>query len=154
MAPLTLVAINGGKQYPLTKDMTLIGRVENCDIQIDHKSVSKQHGLILLRGDRLWLRDLGSTNGCHVNGKRIRRSEIKLSDIVGIAGFNFRVTSKETRKKPTKGDAGTTKLNNEDLKRLEEGLQPKPGSSIGEPGEPVVRVNTLPDEYTPVQEED
>jgi pSer/pThr/pTyr-binding forkhead associated (FHA) protein len=154
MAPLTLIAINGGKQYPLAKDMILIGRQDLCDIHIDHKSVSKQHCLILIRGDRLWLRDLGSTNGCHVNGKRVRRSEVKLSDIIGVAGFNFRLTSKEARKKPVKTDAGTTKLNQDEIKRLEEGIRPKPSSSIGDTGQPVVRVNTLPDEYTPVQEEE
>jgi len=154
MPPLTLIAINGGKQYPLAKDMILIGRQELCDIHIDHKSVSKQHCLILIRGERLWLRDLGSTNGCHVNGKRVRRAEIKLSDILGVAGFNFRLTSKEARKKPVKSDVGTTKLNKDDIKRLEEGLLSKPSSSALEPAEPVVRVNTLPDEYTPVQEEE
>lgn len=149
-----LVAINGGKQYPLDKDMILIGRQDICDIPIDHKSVSKQHCILLVRGNKLWLRDLGSTNGCHVNGKRVRRSLIKMSDIVGVAGFNFRVTSTDAgRKKSRHEDPGTAKLNHEELKRLEQGLVKDASKQVIAKG-PVVQVNALPDEYTQVAEED
>lgn len=154
MRPILLVAINGGKHYPLDKDMILIGRQEICDIQIDHKSVSKQHCILLIRGNKLWLRDLGSTNGCHVNGKRVRRSLVKLSDVLGVAGFNFRVTSSDSDKKRKQhSEPGTAKLNNEELKRLEQGLA-REGSHTSPIKGPVVQVNTLPDEYTQVAEED
>ena len=154
MRPLLLVAINGGKQYPLDKDMILIGRQEVCDVHIDHKSVSKQHCILLVRGNKLWLRDLGSTNGCHVNGKRVRRSLVKLSDVLGVAGFNFRVTSTESGKKKAHVDApGTTKLNNEELRRLEQRLVKEASHTSAQKG-PVVQVNALPDEYTQVAEDD
>ena len=153
MHPLKLVAINGGKQYTLEKDLILIGRQDVCDIHIDHKSVSKQHAILLVRGDKLWLRDLGSTNGCHVNGKRVRRSQVMAHDILGIAGFNFRVTSKDTVKKKEKlTTVGTAKLNQEELRRLQEGLDTGGGSGQGKA--PVVRVNTLPDEYTPIADDE
>ncbi|HQR06078.1 MAG TPA: FHA domain-containing protein [Gemmatales bacterium] len=154
MRPLLLVAINGGKHYPLDKDMILIGRQDICDIHIDHKSVSKQHCVLMVRGNKLWLRDLGSTNGCHVNGKRVRRSLVKLSDVVGVAGFNFRVTSTEAGKKKTHHeDPGTAKLSKEELKRLEHGMVKEASKSMPVRG-PVVQVNVLPDEYTQVIEED
>lgn len=154
MRPLLLVAINGGKQYPLDKDIILIGRQDICDIHIDHKSVSKHHCVLMVRGSKLWLRDLGSTNGCHVNGKRVRRSMVKLSDVVGVAGFNFRVTSTESGKKKAPHEVpGTAKLNNEELKRLEKGLVKEASKSVPIKG-PVVQVNVLPDEYTQVTEED
>lgn len=153
MRPLMLVAINGGKQYPLDKDMILIGRQDECDIPIDHKSVSKQHCILMVRDNKLWLRDLGSTNGCHVNGKRVRRSHVKLNDVVGIAGFNFRFISKDDAKKGAKHAAGTAKLSNEELKRLEQRLA-QPGVASNPNQGPVVRVNALPDEYTPVAEDD
>lgn len=154
MRPMMLVAINGGKQYPLEKDLILIGRQEESDIPIDHKSVSKQHCILLLRDNKLWLRDLGSTNGCHVNGKRVRRSQVKVNDIVGIAGFNFRFVSKEDAKRGAKQAAGTAKLNNEELKRLEQRVAQAHAASSAVPAGPVVRVNALPDEYTPVAEEE
>lgn len=154
MRPLLLVAVNGGKQYPLDKDMVLIGRQDICDIHIDHKSVSKQHCILLVRGNKLWLRDLGSTNGCHVNGKRVRRSLVKASDVLGIAGFNFRVASTETTKKKAGHEAPiTARLNSDELKRLEQRIAGDGSSSAPIKG-PVVQVNALPDEYTQVVEED
>lgn len=152
MPALRLVAINGGKHYPLDKDLVLIGRQELSDIHIDHKSVSKQHCILMAKGTKLWLRDLGSTNGCHVNGKRVRRSMLNLNDILGVAGFNFRVASAETgKKKQQRDEPGTAKLNQEDLRRLEQGLA-QSNSHVGQGG-PVVQVNKLPDEYTQVDEE-
>lgn len=153
MRPLHLVAINGGKRYSLDKDLILIGRQDTCDIHIDHKSVSKQHCILLVRNNKVWLRDLGSTNGCHVNGKRVRRSTVKVSDMVGVAGFNFRLAGADAgKKKIHHEEPGTAKLNHEELRRLEEGLSKEDshGSEFG----PVVQVNALPDEYTKVAEED
>jgi len=154
MRPLHLVAINGGKHYPLEKDMVLIGRQDECDIHIDHKSVSKQHCILMVRDNKLWLRDLGSTNGCHVNGKRVRRSLVRLSDVLGVAGFNFRVSSSEKgKKKSSHQEPGTAKLNNDELKRLQQGLAREESHNAMKKG-PVVQVNSLPDEYTQVVEED
>ena len=154
MRPLILIPINGGKQYPLEKDMILIGRQDVCDIHIDHKSVSKQHCILMVRDNKLWLRDLGSTNGCHVNGKRVRRSVVKPSDVLGVAGFNFRVSgAKAGKKKAAHEEPGTAKLNNDDLKRLQQGLARVESHNAMNKG-PVVQVNSLPDEYTQVAEED
>lgn len=152
MPSLRLVAVSGGKHYPLEKDMILIGRQDLCDIHIDHKSVSKQHCILLVKGNKLWLRDLGSTNGCHVNGKRVRRSQVNASDILGVAGFNFRVAiSGAGKKKVQQETPGTAKLNQDELRRLEQGIAQ--ASSHGSLTGPVVQVNKLPDEYTPVDEE-
>ncbi|MBL8821172.1 MAG: FHA domain-containing protein [Planctomycetia bacterium] len=152
MTPLTLVSLNGGKQHSLAKDLILVGRQEGSDIHIEHKSVSKQHCVLLVRDEKLWLRDLGSTNGCHVNGKRVRRSLVKPHDILGFAGFNFRVTSPADKKKSRKQSAGTAKLDQEELKRLEQRM--KTSDLIAPKEGTVVQVNKLPDEYTPVAEDD
>ena len=151
MRPIALVSLTGGKAYPLDKDFTLVGRQETCDLRIDHKSVSKQHCVLVKRGVKLWVRDLGSTNGSHVNGKRVRRAEINIKDVLGIAGFNFRLVYPDEGKFEVKGDAGTKKLNPEEIRRLEnkEPSHP-PENKNGLPDGPMVQVNTLPDEYTPV----
>lgn len=45
----------------------LIGRSADCDIRLDHDTVSRRHArLELLSGARLALTDLGSSNGTHV----------------------------------------------------------------------------------------
>ena len=54
-----------------------IGRDASNDFQISDSKVSRQHCLIERNGDEVILRDLGSSNGTYVNGKRV--SEVSLS---------------------------------------------------------------------------
>jgi predicted component of type VI protein secretion system len=86
-----LLPLEGGIPIDLAKEMTLIGRKEDCDVRLDHKSVSKMHCVIVKTDGLLLLRDLGSTNGTRVNGQRIRRAALLPNDQVIIAGFKFRV---------------------------------------------------------------
>lgn len=54
----------------ITNDAT-IGRDKECEIQLDHIQVSRQHARIQKRGERAILRDLNSANGTYVDGQRI-----------------------------------------------------------------------------------
>ena len=71
-----LVPLDGGPAIDITKDLTVVGRKEDCDLRLEHKSVSKMHCVIVKTDGLLLLRDLGSTNGTRVNGQRVRRAEI------------------------------------------------------------------------------
>lgn len=53
----------------------IVGRkgAEN-QVGLDNLLVSKKHACIEQRGQRVFVRDLGSTNGTHVNGRRLRSS--------------------------------------------------------------------------------
>src|SRR4051812_42743091 len=86
-----LLPLEGGTPIDLAKDMTLVGRKEECDIRLDHKSVSKMHCVIVKTDGLLMLRDLGSTNGTRVNGQRVRRAALLPNDLVAIANYKFRV---------------------------------------------------------------
>ena len=56
-----------------TKDHAYIGRGSDCDIIINHQTVSKKHALISLLANNIYqIQDLGSTNGTFVNGIKIR----------------------------------------------------------------------------------
>ena len=68
-----LVAIDGDSAIDLVKELTLVGRDEDCDIRLDHKSISKLHCVIAKTDGLLLVRDLGSTNGTRVNGQRVRQ---------------------------------------------------------------------------------
>src|SRR5204863_10158100 len=61
-----LVPLDGSRSIELTKDLTLVGRKEDCDLRLDHKSVSKLHCVIVKTDGLLLLRDLGSTNSTRV----------------------------------------------------------------------------------------
>src|SRR5436853_5169356 len=87
-----LVPLDGGPPVDVAKEMTLIGRQEDCDLRLDHKSVSKMHCVLVKTDGLLLLRDLGSTNGTRVNGQRVRRAALLPNDKLSIANFQYRVT--------------------------------------------------------------
>lgn len=48
------------------------GRAQDNDIVLDDKSVTRDHGYLLVDGAKVYVIDDGSTNGTYVNGRRIR----------------------------------------------------------------------------------
>jgi pSer/pThr/pTyr-binding forkhead associated (FHA) protein len=86
-----LISLDGGPTIDIVKDLTLVGRKEDSDLRLNHKSVSKQHCVIVKTDGLLLVRDLGSTNGTRVNGQRIRRAALLPNDQLHIANFKFRV---------------------------------------------------------------
>src|ERR1700689_2811036 len=86
-----LLPLDGGTPVEVAKEMTLIGRQDECDVRLDHKSVSKMHCILVKTDGLLLLRDLGSTNGTRVNGTRIPRAALLPNDKLSVANFHFRV---------------------------------------------------------------
>jgi pSer/pThr/pTyr-binding forkhead associated (FHA) protein len=86
-----LVPLEGGTPIEIVKDLTLVGRKDDCDVRLEHKSVSKMHCVIVKTEGMLFLRDLGSTNGTRVNGTRVRRAALLPNDQLHIANYKFRV---------------------------------------------------------------
>jgi len=86
-----LIPADGSAPIDLTKDMTLFGRDDDCDVKIDQKGVSKLHCVVVKTDGLLLIRDLGSTNGTRVNGQRIRRAALLPNDQLGIANVTFQV---------------------------------------------------------------
>ena len=87
--PARLVPLNDGPPIPLDRELTLVGRAEDTDVRIDHKSISKLHCALLLSADLLVVRDLGSTNGTRVNGQRVRRGTLLPNDHLALAKFQY-----------------------------------------------------------------
>lgn len=152
---VNLVPITGGESLSLKKTVTLIGRKEGCDLRLNHKSISKQHCVLVQVDGVLLLRDLGSTNGTRLNGKRIRRAAVTNNDQLSVAGLNFKVLFGNTpMPQPIKMNDATQHIDAAEVEKLvkkkthpHDSLQPNPEL-------PVVKVNTLPDEFTAVADDD
>jgi pSer/pThr/pTyr-binding forkhead associated (FHA) protein len=68
-----------GKMIPITLSQFLIGRDRQCHLRPASPLVSNRHCALLVRGGKVFVRDLGSTNGTYVNDQPIR-GEIQLHD--------------------------------------------------------------------------
>ena len=61
---------------------------------LDDRSVSRRHAELVRHGDGFLLRDLDSTNGSSVNGKRIREAPSSRGDAItlGTVALTFEQT--------------------------------------------------------------
>jgi adenylate cyclase len=67
-----------------TSDIVTIGRGADNKFVISEQSVSLHHAELSIISARFWLRDLGSSNGTYVNGRRITESTINIGDVVSF----------------------------------------------------------------------
>jgi hypothetical protein len=63
-----------GRAVVLGSQGAVLGRSRDCDVIIDDENVSRRHAEVRPSGGSWIVRDLGSTNGVKVNGRRIDRS--------------------------------------------------------------------------------
>lgn len=94
-----------GVEFPLAGDLIVVGRGEECEVVVNHASVSRVHAEIQGLGDgRYEILDKGSANGVRINGVELQRSlldardSIELGDVVLKfipAGQLYRPTQQE-----------------------------------------------------------
>jgi predicted component of type VI protein secretion system len=49
----------------------VVGRHSDCDERLELPFISRRHCALSLRGDTVWVEDLGSRNGTFLNGERL-----------------------------------------------------------------------------------
>ena len=72
------VGASNSRTVIVTTPRFVIGRDRSCQLRLGSAQVSKQHAALEQREGRVYLRDLGSTNGTLVNGRQIRNLEVDL----------------------------------------------------------------------------
>ena|SRR5687768_4697045 len=80
-----------GKTFELKPELTTVGRVPDNALQIPEASVSSHHCEIQLRGNDLFVRDLGSTNGTFINGEKINEGTVKPGQILRLGMVDMRL---------------------------------------------------------------
>jgi hypothetical protein len=79
-----------GARYQLKNGVMSIGRMSTADIVLADQNVSRQHAELHPVGDTYQLVDLGSTNGCKVNGQRIERQVLVDGDEITLGPIKLR----------------------------------------------------------------
>jgi hypothetical protein len=91
-----------GREHPLQNNNTIIGRAVENDVVITSKRVSREHTQIRREGWRIFVEDMGSTNGTYLNNERISEpmqlqdgDQIQIADVL-FTFFDPNVTYEDT----------------------------------------------------------
>jgi len=96
----------------------VVGRSRGCEVQLDADGVSRRHCEVLLKDDGVAVRDLGSTHGTYLDGRRIAGEERLYAGVLvqlGAHGPHFDVVNAIVHGRPVLGpsDPGITQAPSE-----------------------------------------
>ncbi|MCH8246678.1 MAG: FHA domain-containing protein [Bacteroidetes bacterium] len=60
-------------EYTLSEGENVVGRSEECEVQIEDRSLSRKHAIIEISNDTATIRDLGSKNGTYVDDEAVTK---------------------------------------------------------------------------------
>ena len=83
-----------GESFALDGDRMAIGRRPDWAIFLDDVTVSRDHALVVHRGDELFLDDLGSLNGTYVNRHRVDSHRLADGDELQIGKYKLTFLSR------------------------------------------------------------
>ena len=91
-----------GQRHPLVKSRTVIGRGSDADITIPDPGTSRKHVEILWDGERAMVRDMKSTNGTTLDGRKVTEAALPPDATVRIGRTDivFRVIAQAAPPKP------------------------------------------------------
>jgi pSer/pThr/pTyr-binding forkhead associated (FHA) protein len=92
-ARLVILSSNfAGRDFELTKPAMVIGRTDDNDIVVNHRSISRHHAKVVREPDtgRFTISDLQSANGVRVNGEEYGKVELRRGDIVDLGHVRMR----------------------------------------------------------------
>ncbi|MSP93340.1 MAG: ATP-binding cassette domain-containing protein, partial [Myxococcales bacterium] len=72
-------------------ESVVVGAGADCDIVVAESVVSTRHIRIARTGGRLYVHDLGSSNGTHVDGFRVTQCEVTLDSRLGLGSWQSTV---------------------------------------------------------------
>jgi pSer/pThr/pTyr-binding forkhead associated (FHA) protein len=91
--PARLVVLTtdiAGLEIRLDKPSLVIGRTNENDAVLSHRSISRHHAKIVREGERFTIVDLQSANGVRVNGEDYERIELSSGDVVELGHVKLR----------------------------------------------------------------
>jgi FHA domain/Domain of unknown function (DUF1707) len=75
----------------LLKAHLVLGRSSTCELVLADDTVSRRHAELRIEDGCWLLRDLGSSNGTWVNGRRVMEAEVRPGDLIHLGGAEIRL---------------------------------------------------------------
>lgn len=80
----------GNKRYPINGKVT-VGRAQECELSFSYDRLSRRHAELKLVNGALHVKDLESSNGTFVNGKRVDSVRLQPGDTLSFDKLSFTV---------------------------------------------------------------
>jgi len=90
--PALVIRAGGGRvgeSFAVDRERTTIGRRPDSGVFLDDVTVSRDHALLIRRGEQWYLDDCGSLNGTYVNRSRIESQRLEEGDEVQIGKYKL-----------------------------------------------------------------
>ena len=90
--PALVIRAGGGRvgeSFAVDHERMGIGRHPDCEVFLDDVTVSRNHALLIQRGEQWFLDDCGSLNGTYVNRSRIESQRLEEGDEVQIGKYKL-----------------------------------------------------------------
>ncbi len=81
-----------GKEFELSRPQMIVGRTDENDLVINHRSISRNHAKLVREPDtgRYTISDLQSSNGVRVNGQDYGKVELRRGDVIDLGHVRLR----------------------------------------------------------------
>ncbi len=95
------------RMYPIQQEVTTLGKAPSCDVALTDSFASDVHCKILVRGNRILLFDLNSTNGSLINGVRVREADLEEGQEIqiGKTKIGIELVAEDRKIEPIEADA-------------------------------------------------
>ena len=80
------------REVPLGASVVSVGRTPGNVVVLDDRELSKRHAEIVPAANGYLVRDLGSSNGTFVNGRRIKEQRLSSGDVLELGSARYRYT--------------------------------------------------------------
>jgi pSer/pThr/pTyr-binding forkhead associated (FHA) protein len=90
--PALVIRAGGGRvgeSFAVDRERMSIGRRPDAEVFLDDVTVSRDHALLIRRGEQWYLDDCGSLNGTYVNRSRIESQRLQEGDEVQIGKYKL-----------------------------------------------------------------
>ncbi len=91
LARLVIVSSNfAGQEFLLDKAAVVIGRTDENDVVVNHRSISRHHAKVVRENGHYHVVDLQSANGVRVNGEEYGKVELRRGDHIDLGHVRLR----------------------------------------------------------------